>query len=88
LTVAIVGVTGTLLGAVITQLLSARRERQQWKRQVDRDDEKWQRERVERQDQWNREDAARIRQVAAEAYATGLEAAIWLKARQCRGLCR
>ncbi|NYF54797.1 hypothetical protein [Micromonospora purpureochromogenes] len=69
LAVAALGVLGTLAAAVITQVLSGRREARQWERQRAHERERWERERAERQEQWQREDHARWHQERHAAYA-------------------
>lgn len=75
-----VGIIGTLLGVLITQWLTSRREdkkwarertqeRIRWQRERKRELEGWQRERVDRQAQWEREDATRRRQELLDLYS-------------------
>lgn len=85
LALAIVGITGTLLGALLTQWLTTRREDRKWKREREqervrwererrRDDMRWERERAERREQWDREDAARWQRDQLSAYSDLLSA--------------
>ncbi|MFI7158902.1 hypothetical protein [Micromonospora chalcea] len=69
LAVAALGVLGTLAAAVITQVLSGRREARQWERQREHERERWDRERDERREQWEREDHARWHQERLALYA-------------------
>lgn len=68
LVVAGLGVLGTLAAAVITQILSGRRETRQWERQRAHERERWDRERDERREQWEREDHARWHQERLPLY--------------------
>ncbi|MGN9810803.1 hypothetical protein ACTMSW_15755 [Micromonospora sp. BQ11] len=68
LAVAALGVLGTLAAAVITQLLSGRREARQWEWQRDHERQRWDRERDERREQWEREDHARWHQERLPLY--------------------
>ena len=85
LALAIVGIVGTLLGALLTQWLTTRREDRKWKREREqdrvrwererrRDDMRWERERAERREQWDREDAARWQRDQLAAYSDLLAA--------------
>lgn len=65
---AVLAVVGTLAAAVITQVLSGRREARQWERQKAQDEARWERERAERREQWEREDHARWHQERHAAY--------------------
>ncbi|MFF0372694.1 hypothetical protein [Micromonospora sp. NPDC005087] len=73
LLVAALGVVGTLAAAVITQVLSGRREARQWERQRDHERERWGRERDERREQWEREDHARWHQERLPLYTELLQ---------------
>ena len=97
LTLAIVGIAGTLLGALLTQWLTTRREERKWNREREqervrwererrRDDIRWERERAERREQWDREDAARWQRDQLSAYSE-LLAAIenWLSVASMSG---
>lgn len=68
LVTAALAVVGTLAAAVITQVLSGRRESHQWERQREQELARWERERAERQEQWEREDHARWHQERLAAY--------------------
>ncbi|MCY1145260.1 hypothetical protein OWR29_45285 [Actinoplanes sp. Pm04-4] len=85
--IAVVGIVGTLLGVLITQWLTSRREREKWQLERDRDQERWdreaereekrwERERQERQEQWHREDAARLHQDRLALYSSLLAAGL------------
>lgn len=73
LVVAALGVMGTLAAAVITQVLSGRREARQWERQREHERERWDRERDERREQWQREDHARWHQERLPLYTELLQ---------------
>jgi hypothetical protein len=85
LTVAIIGIVGTLIAAGVTQWVSWVREERKWKRDQDQDDKRWkrelereqhrwEREREERAAQWRREDAARLHQHRLTLYETLVQA--------------
>lgn len=69
LVAAALAVIGTLAAAVVTQVLSGRRESRQWKRQQRQELARWERERAERQEQWDREDHARWQQERLTSYS-------------------
>ncbi|MEV0153173.1 hypothetical protein AB0H57_05445 [Micromonospora sp. NPDC050686] len=73
LVVAALGVLGTLAAAVITQILSGRREARQWERQRAHEQTRWERERDERREQWEREDHSRWHQERLAAYTELLQ---------------
>ncbi|TDU89851.1 hypothetical protein EV138_3428 [Kribbella voronezhensis] len=58
----VVGAAVTVIGLLLNQWRSDRREVDRWQKELDRDVEKWQREQAERQQQWEREDRSRIEQ--------------------------
>lgn len=72
LVVAIVGIVGTLLAAVITQWLTGRRENRNWSRDQKQEALRWEREREERKEQWEREDAARWHENRMKTYSSFL----------------
>ncbi|WP_146247401.1 hypothetical protein [Micromonospora arborensis] len=59
-----------LVAALVSHMLTSRREKQQWDRQVSLRDQTWERERQERQEQWNREDEARWHHDRLAAYSS------------------
>jgi hypothetical protein len=80
LIIAAIGILGTLAAAVVTQILSSRRDNKQWLRQKQLQDERfdrereqealrWERERQERAAQWHREDAARLHEQLLNSYS-------------------
>ncbi|MFC8619740.1 hypothetical protein ACFT9M_25485 [Micromonospora purpureochromogenes] len=73
LVTAALAVVGTLAAAIITQVLSGRRETRQWERQKAQDEARWDRERIERREQWEREDHARWHQERLAAYSELLQ---------------
>ncbi|WNM37046.1 hypothetical protein RMN56_17800 [Micromonospora halotolerans] len=83
LVTAALAVVGTLAAAIITQILSGRRESRQWERQREQELARWERERAERQEQWEREDHARWHQERLAAYTDLLQ-----RSEDCRGVMR
>jgi hypothetical protein len=73
LAVALVGVGGTLLATILTQMWSRRREDGRWLREREAEQQRWAKERSERLEQWQREDSVRWltdrRQIYAEYLA-------------------
>ncbi|GIF44406.1 hypothetical protein [Actinoplanes xinjiangensis] len=69
LLIAVLGVIGSLIVAIVNHFATRNRERERWALEEKREAIRWERERQERREQWEREDAARWNHERRDSYS-------------------